>query len=186
MTCIIGLVSDGKVYMGGDSAGARGWTVRPMQNPKVFEVGPFIIGGEGSNRMYDVLQYHLKVQPQDGESDHEYMICQFAEAVRATLKEHGVAKIENNVEKGGIFLVGYRGHLYWADSDFQISEDIDGYDACGCGQEFALGAMMALEELPPKKRIRRALEIAAHFSGGVMEPFTVIKQGAGPSEVKGK
>lgn len=169
----MGLVSKGKVYMGGDSAGASGWLVRPLQNPKVFKVGPFIIGGTGSVRMSNVLQYHLKVQPQDGESDHEYMVRQFAEAVRATLKEHGVAKIDNNVEEGGTFLVGYRGHLYWADSDFQITEHTDGYDACGCGQEFALGAMMALEGLPPKKRVKRALEIAAHFSGGVLPPFQV-------------
>lgn len=184
MTCIVGLVSSGRVYMGGDSAGASGWLVRPLRNPKVFEVGPFIIGGTDSLRMRDVLRYHLEVQPQDGESDHEYMVCQFAEAARATLKEHGFAKVENNVEEGGTFLVDYRGHLYWADSDFQITEHIDGYDACGCGQEFALGAMMALEGLPPKKRIKRALEIAAHFSGGVMNPFVVVKQGTG--KVKGE
>jgi len=174
MTCIIGLVSGGKVYMGGDSAGAAGWTVRALQNPKVFKVGPFIMGGTGSIRMGNVLQYHLEVQPQDGESDHEYMICQFAEAVRATLKEHGVAKVENNVEEGELFLVGYRGHLYWADSDFQITEHTDGYDACGCGAEFALGAMRVLEGLPPKKRIKRALAIAAHFSGGVLPPFHIL------------
>ena len=177
MTCIIGLVSGGKVYMGGDSAGASGWLVRPLRNPKVFKVGPFIIGGAGSIRMSNVLQYHLEVQPQDGESDHEYMVCQFAEAVRAALKEHGVTKIENNVEEveaGSIFLVGYRGHLYWADSDFQITEHTDGYDACGCGGEFALGAMMVLEGLSPKKRIRQALKIAAHFSGGVLPPFHIV------------
>ena len=179
MTCIIGLVSDGKVYMGGDSAGASGWLVRAVRSPKVFEVGPFIIGYTTSFRMGEILQYHLSVQPQNGESDHEYMVCQFVEAVRATLKEHGFAKVENNVEEGGTFLVGYHGHLYSVDGDFQMTEHTDGYDACGCGQGFALGAMMALEGLSPKKRIRRALKIAAHFSGGVAGPFVVVKQGQG-------
>jgi len=176
MTCIIGLVSKGKVYMGGDSAGAAGWTVRAVRSPKVFKVGPFIIGYTTSFRMGEILQYHLNVQPQDGESDHEYMVRQFAEAVRATLKDHGFAKVENNVEEGGTFLVGYHGHLYSVDDDFQMTEHSDGYDACGCGQEFALGAMMALEglELKPKERIRRALKIAAHFSGGVLPPFHIL------------
>ena len=174
MTCIIGLVSEGTVYMGGDSAGASGWTVRALRNPKVFRVGPFIIGGTESIRMSNVLQYHLEVQSQTGESDHEYMICQFAEAVRATLKEHGFAKVENNVEEGALFLVGYQGHLYWADSDFQITEHAEDYDAIGCGAKFALGAMMVLEGLSPQKRIKRALEIAAHFSGGVLPPFHII------------
>lgn len=176
MTCIIGLASEGKVYMGGDSAGAVGWMVRAVQSPKVFKVGAFIIGYTTSFRMGEILQYHLEVQPQDGESDHEYMVCQFAEAVRKALKEHGFAKVENNVEEGGDFLVGYHGHLYSVNDDFQMTEHIESYDACGCGQEFALGAMMALEELSPKKRIRRALEIAAYFSGGVMPPFHILSE----------
>ena len=174
MTCIIGLVSKGKVYMGGDSAGASGWTVRPVQSPKVFKVGPFIIGYTTSFRMGEILQYHLSVQAQDGKSDHEYMVQQFAEAVRVALKEHGFAKVENNVEGGGTFLVGYHGHLYSVGDDFQMTEHSDGYDACGCGKSFALGAMKALGELEPKARIRQALKIAAYFSGGVLPPFHIL------------
>jgi len=174
MTCIVGLASEGKVYMGADSAGASEWTVRAVRSSKVFKVGPFIIGYTTSFRMGEILQYHLEVQPQDGESDHRYMVCQFAEAVRKALKEHGFAKVENNVEEGGIFLVGYHGHLYSVDDDFQMTEMADGYDACGGGKEFALGAMRALEEMSPEKRIKRALEIAAFFSGAVMPPFHIL------------
>lgn len=175
MTCIVGLAYGGKVYMGGDSAATDGWVVRPVQTPKVFEVGAFIIGYTTSFRMGEILQYHLEVQLQREESDHEYMVCQFAEAVRIILKAHGFAKVENNVEQGGTFLVGYHGHLYSVDDDFQMTEMVDGYDACGCGREFALGAMKALEERAPEERIKKALEIAAYFSGAVMPPFYVLE-----------
>jgi len=175
MTCIVGLVSKGKVYMGGDSAGASGWLVRAVQSPKVFKVGAFIIGYTTSFRMGEILQYHLDVEPQKEEqADHEYMVCHFAEAVRKALKEHGFAKVENNVEEGGDFLVGYRGHLYSVNDDFQMTEHVENYDACGCGQEFALGAIKALEDWAPEERIRRALEIAAYFSGGVLPPFHIV------------
>ena len=177
MTCIVGLVHENMVYMGGDSAGACGWTVRSVQTRKVFKVQNFIIGYTSSFRMGEILQYHLKVEPQqEGQTDHEYMVCQFAEAVRKVLKEHGFAKVENNVEEGGDFLVGYKGHIYSVNSDFQMTEHIDRYDACGCGEEFALGAMMVTEGNAPAGRIEQALMAAAHFSGGVLPPFYVLSE----------
>jgi len=163
--------------MGADSAGASGWTVRAVRSSKIFKVGPFIIGHTTSFRMGEILQYHLEVEPQKEEqTDYEYMVCCFVEAVRKALKEYGFAKVENNVEEGGDFLVGYHGHLYSVDDDFQMTEHIEGYDACGCGGGFALGAMRALEGMSPKERIKRALGIAAYFSGGVMPPFHILSE----------
>jgi len=127
--------------------------------------------------MGQILQYHLSVRRQfEGEADDQYMVKAFAEAVRKALKEHGFAKIENSEESGGTFLVGYRGHLYSFASDFQVNEMADGYDACGCGEDFALGAMKALEGLPPEERIIQALESAAAFSGAVIPPFHILSE----------
>ena len=174
MTCIIGLAENDKVYIGADSASVEGWTVRATRLPKVFRVGEFVIGYTDSFRMGQILQHHLKVQDQGDESDMEYMVRFFVEAVRGCLKEYGYAKVENNTEEGGTFLVGYKGHLYSVESDFQVNEAADGYAACGCGEKFALGAMKALEHLLPRQRIRRSLEIAAYFSGAVIPPFKVL------------
>jgi len=176
MTCIIGLAEDDKVWIGGDSAGAsNGWTVRAIASPKVFRVGPFIIGSMGSPRMSQILRYHLDVSEQGGETDNEYIVTVFAEAVREAFKERGFAKIEDNREEGGRFLVGYRGVLYKMWGDFQIGAYADGMAAGGCGEEFVLGAMKALNFLPPRERIEKALEVAAYFSGGVLPPFIVLE-----------
>lgn len=175
MTCIVGIAIEGQVYIGADSAAVSGWTVRPTTISKVFRLDPFLIGYTSSFRMGQILQHHLSVAPQEDESDIRYMVVAFAESVRTCLKDHGFATVDDNREKGGQFLVGYRGHLYSIESDYQVNEAAEGFDACGAGAEYALGAMQALERRPPEDRIRAALEISAQFSGAVLAPFHVLK-----------
>lgn len=173
MTCIIGLVDKGKVYMGTDSMSAAGWDVRVTKLPKVFKRDDFLIGYTTSFRMGQLLQHRLVIPVCDEESRMDYMVCSFVESVRSCLKDNGYTKIEHNTEEGGQFLVGYGDRLFVIDSDFQVNEYAEGYDAIGCGSSYALGAMRALDDLRPKRRILDSLEIAAHFSSGVQQPFYV-------------
>lgn len=180
MTCVVGLVEKETVHIGVDSAAVQGWTRRASRVPKVFRRGPFLIGYTTSFRMGQLLQHHLDVPPQEaGQDDMEYLVTHFIERVRALLKEKGFTKVEQNTEKGGQFLVGYRGRLYTVESDFQVGEHFDGFEVLGSGSEFALGAMKALANVPAKQRIRRALEIAAHFNMGVCAPFSIMSMKAG-------
>ncbi len=178
MTCIVGMVHGPKrartVYIGGDSASVAGWTARVTKLPKVFRKGPFLIGYTTSFRMGQLLEHALAVPAQKGERDDmKFMVTVFAEHVRALLKERGMAKVEAGAESGGQFLVGYRGRLYSVQSDFQVNEMADGFDAVGSGAEYALGALLALKGLPPVARLKRALAISAHFNMGVCPPFFV-------------
>ncbi len=174
MTCVVGLVDKGTVYIGVDAAAVQGWTRRASRVPKVFRRGPFLIGYTTSFRMGQLLEHHLTVPEQaHDQDDMAFMVAVFIERVRTLLKEKGFSKVEQNTEKGGQFLVGYRGRLYTVESDFQVGEQSDGYDVIGGGGDFALGAMRALEHLPPVKRVRQALQIAAHFNMGVCGPFSV-------------
>lgn len=183
MTCIIGLVEGAKAWIGADSAtagGWDGWDVRVTGLPKVFRNGEFVIGYTDSFRMGQILQHHLRVAPQDDECDDmEYMVRVFIESVRSCLKEHGFAKVEDNVEEAGRFLVAYKGKVYYIGIDFQVNCFQDGMSACGCGADYALGALKALSNWPPRKRILLALEITSHFSGGVVKPFTILESEAG-------
>jgi len=177
MTCIIGLAEGGKVWIGGDSASSDGsWIVRATAIEKVFQCPPFLLGCETSFRMMQILRYHLGDLPEQGESNTTaYMVKTFVERIRRIFKEHGFAKIEDSKEEGGQFFVGYNGWLYLIGSDFQVNSYRDGLDAIGSGANLALGAMKALDFLPPRERVERALEVAAYFSGGVMPPFTVLE-----------
>ena len=174
MTCIAGIEHEGAVYLCGDSAAANGWDIYTETGPKVFIVGEFVIGYTSSFRMGQLLQYQLSVKPREEMSDRAYMITVFAEAVRSLLKDHGYAHIENNEETGGVFLVGYRGHLYEVQSNFAVLRRADGYAAVGCGQSYALGALAVLDKSDPQTALRQALEAAEHFSNGVRGPFNCV------------
>jgi ATP-dependent protease HslVU (ClpYQ) peptidase subunit len=174
MTCVVGLVHKRRVYIGADAAAVQGWTRRQSRVCKVFRRGPFLMGYTTSFRMGQLLEHHLEVPKQHADqSDMSYLVTNFIESVRALLKEKGFTKIESNSEKGGQFLVGYRGRLYSIESDFQVGVLADDFDAIGSGSDFALGALRALERMPPVPRIKRALAVAAHFNMGVCGPFVI-------------
>jgi ATP-dependent protease HslVU (ClpYQ) peptidase subunit len=190
MTCIVGLVENGKVYIGADSAGtAEDYSFRIRGDVKVFHRGPFLMGGTSSFRMLQLLRFKLKIPKHPKNLDNcEYMVTRFVEAVRICFREGGLTKVENSVEEGGSFLVGYRGQLYFVHEDFQCGFVPDGYAACGCGEDFALGAMNILQEklnpsrsnfgteYGPKERVILALETAEKFSAAVRGPFVIESQ----------
>jgi ATP-dependent protease HslVU (ClpYQ) peptidase subunit len=179
MTCVIGLVQRKRIYIGADSAAVGNRFIRTTNLPKVFRKGPFLIGYCGSFRMGQVLEYCLEVPAQrKDEPVTSFLVNGFIEGVRSALKAKGVAAVEQNKEKGGQFLVGYKGRLYSVNSDFHVGDMLDEFDCIGSGAPVALGAMKALEGLGPKQRIERALEITAYYTPDVCGPFHILSMGA--------
>lgn len=173
MTCIVGIAHQGRVVIGGDSAGVGGWDLTVRADSKVFRVGPFVMGFTTSFRMGQLLRFKLVV-PEQPESMPvlQYMATLFVDAVRQCLKDGGYAKKENEVETGGSFLVGYRGEIFTIDNDYQVGQPLDGFDAVGCGAQIARGALWASrEDGDPAARATLALQAAERFSAGVRGPF---------------
>lgn len=178
MTCVIGSIEKGAVYMGADSAGVGGYSLSRRKDSKVFINGEFIMGYTSSFRMGQLLRYRFSPPKQkEGQDIFEYMISDFIEAVRSCLKDGGYTKVSSNEETGGTFLVGYRGRLFTVESDFQVGELYEDYAAIGCGQDIALGSMYSTKGKPPDERIKTALEAAEEFSAGVRGPFNILKLG---------
>ncbi len=176
MTCIAGIVKDGTVWIGGDSAGVGGWYSSVRADRKVFRNGPMIIGFTTSFRMGQLLEYRLKVPPRaDNQDVFAYMVTDFIDAVRDCLKVGGFAAKNSETEKGGDFLVGYEGRLFRICDDYQVGENADGIDSVGCGSDLALGAMYALRDHDARHTIATGLSAAAHFNIGVRGPFYIKK-----------
>ena len=172
MTCIIGVVQKDKVFMGADSAGVSGLDIVVRKDSKIHKNGPFLIGFTSSFRMGQLLGYSLNVPTRHPDTDvMRFMVTEFVEAVRDCLSDGGYTKVHSSREEGGNFLVGYEGRLFQIESDFQVCETVVGYDACGCGAPYALGALRNSAGLSPMKRIEQAIETAAEFSAGVEPPF---------------
>ena len=51
MTCIVGLLHNKTIYIGGDSAGSNSSDLRVRKDTKVFENGPFLMGFTTSFRI---------------------------------------------------------------------------------------------------------------------------------------
>lgn len=175
MTAIVGLIQDGTVHIGGDSAGVGGYSLTVRADAKVFSNGPYVMGFTSSFRMGQLLRYALKAPEPDGDLEG-FMATTFIDAVRGCLREGGWMKKENEREDGGTFLVGVHGRLFRIGDDFQVGEAADGYAAVGCGYELALGALYATarSRMAPQRRLRLALEAAERFSAGVRGPFVYL------------
>jgi len=186
MTCIVGLVHEDRVIIGGDSAGVTvGWGLNTRVDPKVGVVGEFVIGFTDSFRMGQVLLYRFQPpQIPDGAEMMSYMVGPFIDELRRTLKAAGYAERQNERESAGTFLVGVRGRLFRISCDYQVGESADGYDCVGCGMDLALGSMYSTglldrfipdRSIPARERVLEALAAAEHFSGGVQGPFKLVE-----------
>ncbi len=172
MTCIVAIEEKGVVYIGGDSAGTAGTSIVIRTDEKVFINGPFIMGFTTSFRMGQLLHYKFSPPKQNtNQSDMEYMVTDFIDAAKKCFVDNGFG----NNSHGGTFLVGYNGHLYTIESDFQVGMSQINYNAVGCGSDIALGSMHSTDGQPPQTRIKKALEAASKFSNGVAPPFISLK-----------
>ncbi len=174
MTCIVGFVEGGTVWMAGDSAGVGGLDLAVRADLKVFRNGPMIFGFTSSFRMGQLLRYALTVPDHDPRVDlNKYMATTFVDAVRECLKTHGWAEKDKEQERGGTFMVGYQGKLFVIEADYQVGEPLDGFYAVGCGDQVARGALFATPTMKGKARCELALQAAERCSAGVRGPFVV-------------
>lgn len=177
MTCIVGIIEKEKVFIGGDSAGASGLDVRIRKDPKVFKINDFAIGCTSSFRMIQLIRFSFKSPYIKKNQDvYEYMCTNFINALRKCFKDGGYIEIDRSRESGGTFLVGYKNRLFAIYDDFQVEELTDEFNCVGCGAKYAFGALRAMDKkLSATEKIKKALEIATYYSGGVRLPFIIEK-----------
>lgn len=175
MTCVVGVKHGGRVWIGADSAGSNGYDITTRVDRKVFLVGDFVISGTTSFRMLQLLQFAFTPPKRHKDDDvMRFMVVDFIGAVRECLKSGGFARKDNDVESGGEFLVGYAGRLFRICSDYQVGESAHEYEACGCGRDYAIGALHAIgSSLLPDERIRVALRAAEEHSCRVRGAFHI-------------
>ena len=184
MTCIVGYVSDdGITYLGGDSLGSNGYSGMIYRQSKVFhckDTGNAVIGYTSSFRMGQLLMYAKNLFDElsisKDEIDHEYMVTKFVPKLQELLSNGGYEKTDSGRKSSGEFLLGYKDKLYNIQTDYSVLESLDKIDACGSGEEFALGALHAVKDsdLSPEEKLHTALRAASKFSVGVAPPFYIV------------
>jgi hypothetical protein len=135
-----------------------------------------IIGSCGSARQAQLLRYELTVPDHDPRIEIEkFMVKHFIGAVRECFRAGGVCKKEHEVDSSlGSFLVGFKGRLFVVYDDFQVRSPRTQYDAVGCADQIARGALFASDHITKgMKRVELALRAAENFSAGVRGPFHI-------------
>jgi ATP-dependent protease HslVU (ClpYQ) peptidase subunit len=183
LTCIVGLVHEGVTYIGGDSLGSNGHSKTVRNDKKVFhlkDINNAIAGYTSSFRMGQLLMYGKGLidsrDTYEKDIDHEYLVTKFIPNLIDLFEKGGYSRNNSGEKKGGNFLFAYKDKLYQIESDFQVGESSLKYDACGSGEEFALGSLHSTEgtKYSPQERIRKALQAASQFSVGVAPPYYIV------------
>jgi len=173
MTIIVALKHDGDVYMGCDSAGTRGLSVRVRKDPKIAIRNGFIIGFTSSFRMGQLLHHEIDYPDPPKIGHYRFMVKKFIPAIRTGFEEHGFSIKNQNKESGGEFLVGMGGKIFHIFSDFQVGENVLDFSACGCGDEYATGSLASTVGDEPRSRVLMALKVAGEFSNGIRPPYRI-------------
>ena len=173
MTCIIGLEENGKAYVGADSMQVSGIDNSSGSNKKIFRVDGFIFAHTGSCKGSQIVKYLLDI-PTPEEIDERFMFTKIAEPMRLKMKEAGYSEIKDNQEShNDEWIIAYKDQVYKITCDWEAKRFNGGLIVSGCGGDYAKGVMLALKDLEPKERIKKALEIASQCSVGVGPPFYV-------------
>ena len=172
MTCIVGLVDQDRVIIGGDSAATAGNAISIWSDPKVFKVGDFIFGCEGSFRMIQLMKYKFippKIKPKDV---FKYLCTDFPDEIMRLMKEG----FFSDPGKFGSFLVGYKNRLFEFDYDLQVGENINGMASICAGADIALGSLYTSRGsvLTSDQRVLKALEASAFYCTSVEKPFRLV------------
>lgn len=178
MTCIAAVAADGRVWMGGDSAGVdERFSLQSCDETKVWRSGEFLFGMSGSYRAAQLVRYQLTLPVDDGSMEaRAYITGPFVDALRNVLADGGALTNRNGHPEeftDSAVLVGYRGRLYEVMDDFGVGETSDGFAAIGSGYPWALGAMAATPDLKPRRRVLTALKASERFCAAVRRPFIV-------------
>jgi len=170
MSTVIGLVDNGKVWMGADSfATTKGGERRRMICNKLFTNGPYLIGYIGSVRVGQVVRPEFFTAPKKISDFPDELMTQFEKKKCLAVD----SDTQCSIHESNFLIATTEGKLYEILVDFQMNE-IEDFTSIGSGSDYALGSLYTTRDWSsPKKRILTALKIAAVYDMSTGPPFVV-------------
>lgn len=177
MTCIVGVVQDGEVWLGADGRCTFDYYYTPIAQPKIARVGPMLIGAAGDARIAQVLFSGKEIPAMDGYAPLDYLCGPFAQWGRERLKEQEAMLTDsgNTPNTKSHWVIALAGQLFLIDGRFAVFESKRGFEAAGSGLEVALGYLIATPDKSVRPRIEGALTAAAEVILSVGPPFHIEK-----------
>jgi ATP-dependent protease HslVU (ClpYQ) peptidase subunit len=177
VTVLVGVVHNGRTWVGADSATTNGDVVAASTQPKVWQQGDFVFACTGALREQQIIQHRVTLPNMNDSTDVlRYLCIDFADALRQARKDSGFdEKVTTGQELGPVLLIGYEDRLFTMDSYYAVEEFAD-FAARGCGRELAMGSLHTTAGIwrDPRKRITAALEAACSVNAYCKPPFTIV------------
>jgi len=179
VTCIVAVEHAGAAWVGSDSfVGTEAWS-DVTDRPKFFRRSGLLVAFAGSFRSANIFQHQVKFRSRrSGEDAHRYLVACVAGAIREAFSKEGANLRRDGAadEADNDWIVCADGKAWVIQPDYSVTRSARGFAAAGAGYAYALGALSAMPvTLSPRKRILRALAIAADWSPQVRPPFYVEK-----------
>lgn len=169
MSCVVGLLQNGDLYMGSDGiATTEQGEKRPVVCVKIFRNGEYLIGYTGSVRHGQLLNPRVFTPPED--------IYDFPEAIREIYVEKGAILSSESGQQmySSNILIGHKGRLFELLIDFQMNEVFGSFTSIGSGSPYAMGSLYATRKWnSPENRIKNALDAACEYDSSCGLPYTI-------------
>lgn len=171
MTCIVAIISDGKVHMAAERANSDDSVILPSVDPKIVRRGDYLFGYAGNTGVGQAVQYMFTFPPLKNKRDvSKHMIGTVVPALRQFFRDENITWTDKD-DDGCSLLFGVAGHVFEFDTaDFQMVEYSE--LAVGSGASYALGSLYSTRKFKdPRMRLRHAVEAAILYSPSCRGPI---------------
>jgi ATP-dependent protease HslVU (ClpYQ) peptidase subunit len=172
MTCIAVVRHEDKIYMAGDRGASDDGTILSLTAPKVWKLGPYLIGYAGSMDG-ERMRYNFNPDIPDIKDTDKFMQTKFIKQLRKFYTDWWV---DTGKDSDFGLIIAVRGQIYEHSSeDMSLSKYNLDYLEMGSGSEYAYGYLKATEKSKdPRKRAHGAVSAAIQFSPSCMGPIDVV------------
>jgi len=172
MTCIVALRHEDKIYMAGDRGASDDGVILSLESPKVWKVGPYLIGYAGSMDG-DRIRHNFRPSAPNIKDTDKFMHTKFIKELREFYNEFW---IDTSKEGELSLIIGIRGEIYEHSSgDMSLSKYSLPYVSIGSGSEYAYGVLYATDKQKnARNRVNQAVSAAIKFNPSCMGPVDII------------
>jgi ATP-dependent protease HslVU (ClpYQ) peptidase subunit len=172
MTCIAVVRQDDKIFMAGDRGASDDDTILTLSTPKVWKLGPYLMGYAGTLDG-ERIRYNFNPYVPDIKDTDKFMQTKFIKQLRQFYNDWWV-DTSKDADLGLIICV--RGQIYEHNAvDMSLSKYTGDYLAMGSGAGYAYGYLNATEKISDgKKRVVGAVNAAIKFSPSCRGPVDIV------------
>lgn len=172
MTCIVAVRQDNTTFMAGDRAASDEDTILPIATPKIWNVGPYLIGYAGTMEGERMRQNFVPPTP-DGKSLDRFMHTKFIQSLKEFYNEWWV---DTGKDSDFGLIIAIKDRIYEHNSvDMSLTLYQHNYLSIGSGSAYAYGYLDATERHKDgRKRAINAVNTAIKFSPTCMGPVDIL------------